>query len=165
MPRHKVEAASAPVEEASERRELEPIAPNQQSFIEALLSGESISRAAMLAGIARRTATYWLADPEHPVYIEYEKQRIQRQQEFHARIAALHELALKAMEDTLSPVAPPGVRFQAAKFLYEKHLERFCGVQIPSSAKGLVSTEEAEQQPKKESNDPLTMLLNQYNRR
>jgi hypothetical protein len=140
----------------TESRELEPIAPNQQSLIEGLLSGKSISQAALAASISRRTATYWLADPEHPVYIEYEKQRIQQRQEFYGRIAALHDLALKAMEDALSPVAPPGIRFQAAKFLYEKHLQHLCGVQVPSSPHSLVN-----EQTRSVPDNDLFELLNE----
>jgi hypothetical protein len=120
---------------------LEPITEKQQSFIEALLSGKNISDAALLAGISRRTATYWLADPENPVCMEYEKQRIMARQEFYGRVAGLHEKALKAMEDALSEEAPPTIRFQAAKFLYEKHLAQLCGVRDPVRAQELIERE------------------------
>ncbi len=121
--------------------ELWAITENQQRFIEGLLSGKSISDAALLAGLSRRTVTYWLADPEHPVTLEYEKQRILARQQFYERVAHLHELAFKAMEDALSEAAPPGIRFQAAKFLYEKHLEPLCGVRAPDRAQQLVERE------------------------
>jgi phage terminase small subunit len=124
-----------------QEKALEPITEKQQSFIEALLTGKNISEAALIAGISRRTATYWLADPEHPVCVEYEKQRITARQEFYSRVASLYEKALKAMEDALSEAAPPAIRFQAAKFLYEKHLEQLCGVRAPDRAQQLVEIE------------------------
>jgi hypothetical protein len=124
-----------------QEKALEPITEKQQSFIEALLSGKTISEAALIAGISRRTATYWLADPQHPVTLEYEKQRILARQQFYRRVASLHEKALKAMEDALSEAAPPAIRFQAAKFLYEKHLEHLCGVRAPERAQQLVERE------------------------
>lgn len=107
---------------------LEPITEKQQTFIESLLAGKSITASALIAGISRRTATYWLADPMHTVSVEYEKRRILQQQEFYARIANLHELALKAMEETLAPESPPALRFAAAKYIYEKHLQHLFSV-------------------------------------
>ena len=62
-------------------------------------------------------------------------------QEFYSRVASLHEKALKAMEDSLSEAAPPAIRFQAAKFLYEKHLEQLCHVREPDRAQQLVERE------------------------
>lgn len=120
---------------------LEPITEKQQVFIEALLSGKSITDAALITGISRRTATYWLADPTHPINIEYEKQRALQLQNFHERIAGIHEAALQAIEDALGKASPPAIRFQAAKMIYEKHLERYGSVRIPDSALGLVKSE------------------------
>lgn len=125
----------------SESTELWAITENQQQFIEGLLAGKSISDAALLAGLSRRTVTYWLADPEHPVTLEYEKQRILARQQFYERVAGLHEKALKAMEDALAEKAPPAIRFQAAKFIYEKHLDQLCGVRSPDRAQQLVERE------------------------
>lgn len=105
---------------------LEPITPLQQTFIEALLSGKTIKEAATLSGVSRRTATYWLSDGNHPVTIEYEKQLAYRRQELTGRMATIYDLALKAIEDALSPEAPPGIRWQAAKLIYEKHVEPMC---------------------------------------
>jgi hypothetical protein len=107
---------------------LEAITPAQQTFIEALLAGKSIKQAAMLAGVSRRTATYWLSETDHPVALEYEKQRAYRRQELSNRVANIYELAFKAIEDALSPEAPPGIRWQAAKLIYEKHLEQLCQI-------------------------------------
>ena len=45
------------------------------------------------------------------------------------------------MEDSLSEAAPPAIRFQAAKFLYEKHLAQLCGVRAPDRAQQLVESE------------------------
>ena len=45
------------------------------------------------------------------------------------------------MEDSLSEAAPPGIRFQAAKFLYEKHLEQLFSVRAPDRAQQLVEEE------------------------
>lgn len=125
----------------SDTTELWAITENQQRFIEGLLAGKSISEAALLVGMSRRTVTYWLADPEHPVTLEYEKQRILARQKFYERVAHLHELAFKALEDSLAEAAPPAIRFQAAKFLYEKHLEALCGVRAPDRAQELVERE------------------------
>jgi hypothetical protein len=125
----------------SDDTEVWAITENQQRFIEGLLAGKSISDAALLAGMSRRTVTYWLADPEHPVTVEYEKQRILARQQFNERVARLHELAFKAMEDSLSEAAPPALRFQAAKFLIEIHLEHYCRVSTPERAQELVERE------------------------
>ncbi len=121
----------------NERAILEPITELQQRFIEALLTGKNISDAATMVGISRRAATYWLL-PGTPIRLEYEKQRIAYKQEFYSRIANLHTLTLKALEDSLSSEAPPMVRFQAAKYLYEAHLQHFCNARIPAEASELV---------------------------
>jgi hypothetical protein len=124
-----------------QEKALEGITPRQQTFIELLLSGKSISDAALEAGISRRTATYWLANPEHSVTIEYEMQRIVQRQRFQARVAALHEKALAAMEASLDAEAPPAIRFQAAKFLYEQHLASHFNMQPPGRPQELVEKE------------------------
>ncbi|HEY4385196.1 MAG TPA: hypothetical protein VGN34_12100 [Ktedonobacteraceae bacterium] len=120
---------------------LEVITERQQTFIEALLSGKSITDAALITGISRRAATYWLSNPEHIVNEEYEKQRALQLQNFRARIAGIHEATLKAIEDALSEASPPAIRFQAAKLIYEKHLERYGNVRMPSSALDLAKAE------------------------
>lgn len=107
---------------------LEPITPVQQAFIEALLQGKNVTESAICAGVSRRTACTWLHDPEHPVHLEYEKQRIAQQQNFYVRIAGIHEAALKAIEESLSESAPLGLRFQAARFIYQTHLQHLAGV-------------------------------------
>lgn len=112
----------------------------QQNFIQSLLSGKSIQEAAILAGVSRRAATYWMMN-NNPVRLEYEKQRLAIKEQFYSRIASLHEQALKAMEDSLSPDTPPAIRFNAAKFLYEAHLQHFSNVAWPGDSEKLVKAE------------------------
>lgn len=104
-------------------RVLEPVTPVQQTFIELLLSGRSISDAALQAGISRRTATYWLHDPSSPVTIEYQKQASLKRDTFYQRMANLQGLALQAIEDALSADSPPHVRLKVATFIYEQQLQ------------------------------------------
>lgn len=101
---------------------LEPITPIQQRFIEALLTGKNITEAALVSGVSRRAACYWLDDEKHPVRVEYDKQCIVMREEFQRRIASIHNLALKALEDLLAPSTPPFIRIQAVKMIYEAHL-------------------------------------------
>src|SRR5438874_4938290 len=110
-------------EDAQEEMQvLEPITPVQQQFIEALLTGKNITDAAMTAKISRRAATYWMNDAGNPVRREYEKQRLAALSHVTSRVASLHELAFKALEELLAPTAPPAVRFQVAKLIYESQL-------------------------------------------
>ena len=120
---------------------LEPITPQQQSFIEALLTGKSITDAALTAKLSRRAATYWMNDAHHPVRMEYEKQRLASLATVASRVASLHGLAFSALEDLLAPSAPPAVRFQAAKLIYEAHLQGFCEPTPPQSTTELVAKE------------------------
>lgn len=120
---------------------LEPITPSQQTFIEALLSGKSVTAAALTAGVSRRAGVYWLHTRNHPVRREYEKQRLNGQALLAARVAGLHELAFKALEDLLAATSPPAVRFQAAKLIYEAHLQDLCEVQPPQLTFDLIDKE------------------------
>jgi transposase len=126
---------------SKEIKVLEPITPQQQTFIEALLQGKNISEAAIIAGISRRTASYWLNDPEHQVYLEYEKQRLTQQQNFTSRIATIHEAALQAIEASLSEEAPLPLRLKAAQFIYQTHLQQVCNVRQARQPFSLVKDE------------------------
>src|SRR6266567_4330920 len=126
---------------SEESTALEAITDTQQTFIQALLSGKNITEAALVASVSRRTATYWMMHNNNPVRIEYEKQRLALRQEFYNRVATLHELALKALEDSLSPDAPPAIRFQAARFLYEAHLQAYFGAARPRDGGDLADEE------------------------
>lgn len=123
-----------------ESTDLQVITDTQQNFIQALLTGKSIKEAAILAGVSRRSATYWMMS-NNPVRLEYETQRLALKEQFYSRIARLHGLALQAMEDSLSPDAPPIVRFNAAKYLYEAHLQRYSSVAWPADADDLAQAE------------------------
>lgn len=125
----------------TEIKVLDPITPQQQTFIEALLQGKNISEAAIIAGISRRTASYWLNDPEHQVYLEYEKQRLAQQQDFNSRIAGIHEAALQAIEASLSEEAPLPLRLKAAQFIYQMHLQQVSNVSQARRPFDLIKTE------------------------
>lgn len=116
---------------------LQSVTPIQQTFIEHLLQGKSISDAALSTGISRRTATYWLHDQEHAVTIEYEKQVMQLYQAHHERMENLHNLALKAVEDALSEEAPGDLRLKAARFIIENRIGR---ASLPSTPFDLVES-------------------------
>lgn len=120
---------------------VDPITPVQQSFIELLLTGKTIAESALLAGVSRRAATYWLHDTEHPVRREYELQRARQRQELSRRVSNIHGLALTALEDLLSPDAPVGIRFQTFKLLYENHLKESLNLSLPVQPAVLVEEE------------------------
>jgi hypothetical protein len=124
-----------------DNKPLAPITPIQQAFIEHLLTGKTITQSARLAGCSRRAATYWMADSENAVRIEYDKQRAYAQQELDNRVAKIHNLAFTALEDMLSPKSPPFMRMQALKLLYESHLSPLFVVRHPKSPIGLVGSE------------------------
>src|SRR5207248_7872401 len=75
------------------------------------------------------------------VRCEYDKQRVAALANVTSRVAGLHELAFKAMEELLAPSAPPAVRFQMAKLIYEAHLQEFCEPKPPQSTIELVDKE------------------------
>jgi hypothetical protein len=120
---------------------LEPITPLQQTLLDALLSGKSITEACAVTGIPRRTVTRWLSQSTHPVRVEYEKQRLSMVQQFRQRIGAIHDKALAAIEAALSESAPLALRFAAGKFLYEQNLQEFCNVVWPNDSAQLVKDE------------------------
>jgi hypothetical protein len=134
-------ASKAESPDAGECEVLEPITPAQQLLIEALLSGKSVTVAALSTGVSRRAAVYWLHTPGHPVRREYEKQRVNSQVLLASRVAGLHEAAFKALEDLLLPTAPASVRFQAAKLIYEAHLKDLCEVTPPQLSFDLIDSE------------------------
>jgi hypothetical protein len=113
----------------------------QQLFVEQLLTGKTITEAANEVGISRRAATYWLHSDDHLVRLEYDRLRLMAKDAFRQRIANLHDLALKALEDVLAEDAPPGIRFAAAKFLYEAHLRDVGGMNTPYEPEKLVKQE------------------------
>lgn len=129
---------------AADTQVLEPITPIQQRFIEALLTGQSISAAARLVGIAKRTAMYWLADREGVVRIEYEKQRAQALATLAQRISGLYESALKALEDSLAPEAPLPIRNQTARWLADAHLHEALTFKAPGEAVEMLHGEASE---------------------
>jgi hypothetical protein len=100
---------------------LQPVTPLQQQFIEQLMSGRSVTESALFVGIGRRTACRWLEDGQ-PVYIEYEKQRLQHLQEVRNRTASLHSQALAALEDGLAGDAPLAIRLATARFILERNM-------------------------------------------
>jgi hypothetical protein len=120
---------------------LNVITPAQQLFIEGLLCCKSLTQSARRAGVSKRAAIYWMNDPKHPVRIEYEKQCEIMRETFRTRIVGLHELALSALEDLLSPGAPPSVRFAAARMIYEAHLQPLSNVEQPPPPDSLVESE------------------------
>jgi hypothetical protein len=128
-------------EDEQEQTVLAPITPAQQLFIEGLLCCKSLTQSARRAGVSKRAAIYWMNDPKHPVRIEYEKQCQVMRETFRTRIVGLHELALSALEDLLSPGAPPGVRFAAARMIYEAHLQPLSNVEQPPAPDSLVESE------------------------
>lgn len=131
-------------EEPEEAAVLALITPVQQTFIEHLLTGKSISMAARMAGISRRTAMYWLADEKHPVRVEYDKQRDQALAEFDRQVASIHSAALSALEDLLSEHTPPFIRVQALRLIYEDHLRDHLGLRAPGHAASMVCKEAEE---------------------
>lgn len=110
----------------------------QQLFIEQLLTGKNITEAANEAGISRRAATYWMHSDDHLVRLEYDRLRLVAREDFRKRVANLHNLALEALEDALAKNAPPGIRFAAAKFLYEAHLRSIADMIRPYEPDELV---------------------------
>jgi hypothetical protein len=124
---------------------VEVITPQQQQLIELLLSGKSITDAAKIAGVSRRTACYWLHDEDSPFRREYDLQRIRQYSEFRERVSNIHHMALQALEDMLSPDAPPLLRFQALKMVYEAHIKDHAGMTFATPAATLVHDEATKQ--------------------
>ena len=118
-----------------------PLNEKQHQVIDLLLTGKSITEAADEVGISRRAVTYWLHDAIGLFRMEYERRRIELRQEFRQRIAKLHDLALSALESSLSEDAPPAVRFQAAKFLYESHISTYANMKPARDADDLIENE------------------------
>src|SRR5579859_3688808 len=124
---------------------LEPITPLQQAFITHLLTGKNITQAAHLAGISRRTATYWMADGESPVCREYSRQKSFAEKELADRVAKINSLAFDALEDMLAKTTPPFIRMQALKLLFEAQLAPLFKVRHPQSPTDLVKNRLAQQ--------------------
>ena len=123
--------------EGDTHKSVNELTPIQLRFIEYLLAGKNLSEAALLAGVSRRAACYWMNDTESVVHCEYERLRQAQQQEFQARVTGLHDLAFKALEDSLkSPV--PGIKFAAAKLIYEAKLQERCETPAAHSSLELV---------------------------
>lgn len=120
---------------------LEPITPIQQRFIEALLTGKNITEAALVSGVSRRAACYWLDNEKHPVRREYDKQRVAMRDEFQRRIATIHNLAFNALEDLLAPSTPPFIRVQALGMVYKPHLQPHADIVWPGAPAEIVRHE------------------------
>jgi hypothetical protein len=108
---------------------VETLTSTQLTFIKSVLCGLSISAAALASGISRRTATTWM-QPGHEIRQAYERAKAQYSAVLFERLKRIQMLALDALESSLSPEAPPAVRFNTAKFLYEHN---FSAQQIYSS--------------------------------
>ena len=119
----------------------QPLTETQRKFIDALLTGKTISEAAITAGLSRQAAFYWMADPHSDLYHEYILARMEKRQAFRDHITQLHEKAISAMEASLSADAPPAVRFAAAKFIYSAHLQSSGFMARPSEPDDLVREE------------------------
>ena len=96
---------------------IEPITPQQQQFIEALLAGHTTSEAALMAGISRRTVYYWLQEDNHPVTLEYEKQAAILYQTNRERLKNIRNMAMQVIEDALSAESPIAIRIKVAEFV------------------------------------------------
>jgi hypothetical protein len=96
--------------------------PAQMDFIRALLFGATITAAAAEVGISRRTATNWMV-PGHKVCDAYFKTRSQMATQLCEGKQRLQYLAMRALEDALSPTTPIATRVQAAQFMYKEMSE------------------------------------------
>src|SRR5258708_1876397 len=76
------------------------LSPIQEQFIQALLTGKSITDAAQLLKIGRRTATLWMKD-NHPVRLEYEHVKREQSVSIRAGIQEMHTMALDALKRSL----------------------------------------------------------------
>jgi hypothetical protein len=93
----------------------------QERFLEMLLAGNSISEACRILQIGRRTATYWMRLDAN-VRLVYERERLRLAQEFRERLCKLQDMALSALEESLTQTEDPALRYTAAKFIYSAHL-------------------------------------------
>lgn len=98
----------------------QPLTEREQKFISLLLTGMTISEAAITAGVRRSVAFHWMASPHCQIYQEYVIAQIEKEQAFRNRITQLRDKALSAIEASLSEEAPPAVRLAAAKFVHEQ---------------------------------------------
>src|SRR5258707_184614 len=115
---------TAAEKQAEKQALLEAVDTLQQRFVELLLAGHSITEAARRLRIGRRTATYWMKE-DSLVRYAYEHERLRLADEFRARVAKLHDLAMQTLEAALSPDAPLDVRLPIARFLYSAHLSQY----------------------------------------
>jgi hypothetical protein len=124
--------------ESDQAPALEPITPVQQAFINELLTGKSITGAALIAGVSRRAATYWLQG-ETSVRIEYERARMAAQQKFYDAYNGLVEKAMEQLDAALESPQSREMRFAAAKFIFTLHFARGVSAPpVPESAGALV---------------------------
>jgi transposase-like protein len=94
-------------------------APKQEAAIAALLTADSITEAAKMAGVGERTLRRWLAEDE-AFKREY---RAARRQLVHHAATRLHQAmgdAVKTLETVMGDdMAPPGARVMASKTVIE----------------------------------------------
>src|SRR5215470_1354469 len=99
--------------------------PRQEALLEQLLSGKNIVAASRAAGVPERTALRWM-QPHNAFAEEYEQRRQAQRDRFQANINELHDLAFKALRDTLKGKNIM-LRFAAAKLIWRTHLMQHGG--------------------------------------
>lgn len=121
--------------------EYRPLTPQQQEFVTLLAAGYSIKDAANEIGLSRRAVTYWLHIEDSSVRLEYERLRREAKKALSERVTKIYDLAFKAIEDMLSEEAPPAVRFQVVKMLFESRIQPALPDLLPTSGPQLVEAE------------------------
>lgn len=93
------------------------LSPLQIAFIEQLLTGKNISKAALAAGISRRCAVRWM-QPDAPVALAYERRRLALEDASTAQLQKLYDMTWQTFEAMLTG-KDKHLRFAVAKLLYE----------------------------------------------
>lgn len=97
---------------------MKTLTPRQERFITELQEARSIRDAAAAAGVAERTARYWLAQPT--IRRALQEATTQRLSAASAQSASALAEALAVLRDLLSaPDTPPAVKVSAARAVIE----------------------------------------------
>lgn len=121
--------------------EYRPLTPQQQEFVALLAAGYSITDAANEIGLSRRAVTYWLHIEDSSLRLEYERLRREAKKTLSERVTKIYDLAFKAIEDMLSEEAPPAVRWQVVKMLFESRIQSALPDLLPAGGSKLVESE------------------------
>lgn len=118
------------------------LSPAQTLALLALVAGQSVSQAAVAAGVERTTIHRWLS--KDPLFAaEFNAARLELAESVQSGIRQLADDAIAALRDLMRPNTPAKIRLQVVEMVLARAAER-CGSPLPDEIQEEIERRELE---------------------